>query len=1094
MLVMLAIMLTPAAKARAERCVEPVGRVIAVDALIEVSVQADWQSVQLGAALCVGDILRAGDIDRAAVRLDSGVAIQLGRGTTARIIEASTQGRTVLGLISGIVRLLARQPRALEVETRFANAAVEGTEFVVQAESDRMRVAVLEGRVRVTNPLGAIAVGAGRAAVAVAGRAPELELRVNPRDAVQWILYFPPLGTAPLPPDAPAPLREAARQAREGERDAAWASLERVPASKRGTGWQTLRAELLLAQGSTEEALAAIGAGLRERPDDTDALALRSIVAVARNDADQALTDASRAVELAPGNARARLALSYAAQAAFDLPLALTNLEAAVDAAPDNALAWARLAEAQLMTGDRRAADRSAAQAAAIDPGNARAQAVEGFAALTRIDTRAAKAAFTRALELDSFNPLARLGLGLATIRGGDLVSGREQIELAVMLDPDNALLRSYLGKAYLEERRSRLAGDELALAKDLGPNDPTPWFYDAIRKQLANRPVEALRDLERSIALNDDRAVYRSRLLLDADRADRTVSLARIYDDLGFQQLGRLEATRSLAIDPANASAHRFLADIYATQPRSELARVSELLQAQLLSPVGVNLIQPRLLQEDYNLVRMAGPTRLTFNEFNPLFERNGFTAAGTIEAGSWQTRGAEIAASGLIDRWSLNAGGFGYATEGWRKNADVERDGVVAIGQYQPWPELGLQVEARRDGVERGDVIQTLDRELNPNSESDVTNEVLRFGAHWSPAPGSHTLLSLISGRRRTGDDEVPIIPTAAFNGDGRQLEVQQQQAIGSGHLVAGANVFDLDERTSMRPPRFGERKSRHGESRFVGSYAYWLQPIGSTLDTTLGLEANHIDRDDPDFAESNLLPKFGLAWHASPNLTVRAATFGVAKPPLSVNQTIQPTQVSGFNQLYDDVNGTRSRLYGIGIDYRPAENWALGLEGQRRNVSETFPFRGQIRHGENEEDEARAYLYWTPSKRLALSVGLLAERYHSDMDLTTLDHVYSFATPIAARYFHPSGVIGYVGANPVRQRLSRDGEDNYQEDAFVTFDAGIGYRLPGYRGIISLEVTNILDNKFRHMDENYRSVEEREARLAPERQVLFRLTLGL
>ena len=56
------------------------------------------------------------------------------------------------------------------------------------------------------------------------------------------------------------------------------------------------------------------------------------------------------------------------------------------------------------------------------------------------------------------------------------------------------------------------------------------------------NRPVEALQSLQRSIELNDNRAVYRSRLRLDEDRATRSASLARIYDDLGFQQRALVE------------------------------------------------------------------------------------------------------------------------------------------------------------------------------------------------------------------------------------------------------------------------------------------------------------------------------------------------------------------------------------------------------------------------------------------------------------------------------------------------------------------------------------------------------------------------
>ena len=133
---------------------------------------------------------------------------------------------------------------------------------------------------------------------------------------------------------------------------------------------------------------------------------------------------------------------------------------------------------------------------------------------------------------------LPRLGLGLAKIRDGDLVEGRKEIEIAVSLDPDNSLIRSYLGKAFYEEKRDKMADDQYGMAEKLDPKDPTPFFYEAIKKQSINRPVEALEDMQKAIELNDDRAVYRSKLLLDSDLAARSASLARIYTDLGFQDL----------------------------------------------------------------------------------------------------------------------------------------------------------------------------------------------------------------------------------------------------------------------------------------------------------------------------------------------------------------------------------------------------------------------------------------------------------------------------------------------------------------------------------------------------------------------------
>src|SRR5207249_4103979 len=267
---------------------------------------------------------------------------------------------------------------------------------------------------------------------------------------------------------------------------------------------------------------------------------------------------------------------------------------------------------------------READDAVRLDPDLARTQTVLGFAHLADLNARRAQEAFERAIALDPADPLPRLGLGLARIRRGDLHAGRQEIEAAASLDPGNSLVRSYLGKAYYEERRDGVAGEELGRAKALDPSDPTPYFYDAIRKQSVNRPVEALQDLQKSIDLNDNRAVYRSRLLLDEDLAARSASLARIYSDLGFDQIALVEGWKSLSADPSNYSAHRFLADSYNILPRHEIAAVSELLQSQLRQPINITPIQPQLEENRSFILEGAGVATAGFNEFNPIFARN--------------------------------------------------------------------------------------------------------------------------------------------------------------------------------------------------------------------------------------------------------------------------------------------------------------------------------------------------------------------------------------------------------------------------------------------------------------------------------------
>ena len=138
-----------------------------------------------------------------------------------------------------------------------------------------------------------------------------------------------------------------------------------------------------------------------------------------------------------------------------------------------------------------------------------------GFAALTRIDISQAKAAFERAIALDSAEPLARLGLGLAMIRQSDLEAGGQGDRDRRGAGSDDSLIRSYLGKAYFAERREALAAGNTRSPRSSTRSIP-PRFSTTRSHADQGRPGAALADIQRSIELNDNRAVYRSRLLLD--------------------------------------------------------------------------------------------------------------------------------------------------------------------------------------------------------------------------------------------------------------------------------------------------------------------------------------------------------------------------------------------------------------------------------------------------------------------------------------------------------------------------------------------------------------------------------------------------
>ena len=518
--------------------------------------QTQWQPARLNDTYCTGDRIQVGPNSRADVYLANQSVIRLDQNTTITLGGVKEERTSLLQLLRGTLYFFSRLPRNLEILTAFVNAGVEGTEGLVSVQADRANILIFEGNVLAQNQFGNLSLTGGQSAVAEQGKAPTLAVVVRPRDAVQWALYYPP--TLHFRPDdfPPGPgwegmVRSSIESYLKGDLQAAFESIKAVQDTTNDPRFFAYRATLLLAVGRVAEASKDIERALGLRPAYSDALALRSVIAVAQNENAQALESGKAAVSAEPQSAAALIALSYAQQANFDLEGARETLRQAVQANPDNALAWARLAELHMSFAELEDALEAAQRAVALDPNLSRTQTVLGFAYLTQINTTDAKRAFTTAIGLDQADPLPRLGLGLAIIRDGDLDEGRRQIDIAVSLDPNNSLMRSYLGKAYFEEKRDSQAARQYEVAKQLDPKDPTPYFYDAIRKQTTNRPVEALHDMEKAIELNDNRAVYRSRQLLDSDLAARSASLGRIYSDLGFQQLALVEGWKSVNADP---------------------------------------------------------------------------------------------------------------------------------------------------------------------------------------------------------------------------------------------------------------------------------------------------------------------------------------------------------------------------------------------------------------------------------------------------------------------------------------------------------------------------------------------------------------
>jgi tetratricopeptide (TPR) repeat protein len=1097
-------------RAGAETACEPwAATLVSVQGTVEArrAGQAQWQPARLNDTFCAGDRIQVGDNSRADVALANQPMLRLDQNTTITLGGVKGEHTSLIELVTGAIYFFSHLPRNLEVMTAFVNAGVEGTEGVIRVTADDAVVSIFEGKVLATSPEGSLALTGGHFARFAPGHTAVAEVIVRPRDAVQWALYYPPAIWF-RPEDFAAgagwqgQVRESIDALDKGDLPAAFAAVKGVPDTVGDARFFTYRAALLLTVGRADEAGADLQRARGLAPQSSDALALQSIVAVVHNDKDTALHLARTAVQADATSATALIALSYAQQADFDLEGARASLQRAVVMSPMNALAWARLAEIHLSFAELDAALHAANKAVALDPSLSRTRTVLGFAYLTQVDTHAATAAFETAIAADQSDYLPRLGLGLTKIRQGDLQAGTREIEIATSLDPNSSLVRSYLGKAYFEEKRTQLTDREYAIAKQLDPNDPTPWFYDAIQKQTTNRPVQALQDLQAAIDRNDNRAVYRSRLLLDSDLAARSAALGRIYSDLGFQQLALVEGWKSVNTDPSNFSAHRFLADSYAALPRHEVARVSELLQSQLLQPINITPIQPHLEETNLFLVGAGGPAILSFNEFNPLFTRNGATLQSIGLAGGNNTYAGEGVVAGIYNKASVSAGGSHSQTDGWRSNANQTNDSANAFLQLELSPKTSVQAEYRHGHTDAGDLrLRFAPDDFDPHRRSTETTDSVRVGFRQAFTPQAQ----LIGNFAYLDGDRNDRFSDSNTTGKDKPFSSELQQLYRRDFisLVAGAGYFYIDSKDHIfplpppgvpaPPPMTRDRDTDH-----ANVYLYSYTRLPPHLLVTLGGSGDFYQTDMMGATDQNQFnPKFGVTWNPFDSTTVRGAVFRTLKRTLITNQTLEPTQVAGFNQFFDDLNATQAWSYGAAVDQKISARLFAGTEYTYRDLR--VPREGLTeRWFDWTENTVRLYLFWTPHDWVALRTGYEWEELSRDplfADGARL--VETNSVPLGLSFFHPSGLSATVNATYINQsgdfQRTNTTAFGWGHDDFWTVDATLNYRLPERYGFLTVGVANLADQAFKHFDTGY-GVNTLVPAVVPDRLVYGRVVLAL
>jgi len=151
-------------------------------------------------------------------------------------------------------------------------------------------------------------------------------------------------------------------------------------------------------------------------------------------------------------------------------------------------------------------------------------------------------------------------------------------------------------------------------------------------------------------------------------------------------------------------------------------------------------------------------------------------------------------------------------------------------------------------------------------------------------------------------------------------------------------------------------------------------------------------------------------------------------------------------------------------------------------------------------DQADEWRAggYLLRTLGEHWAVGARAEFDYYKLDDDPIARndpEDVKTWLFPLTARWFHPSGLFAEASASFLYQQVSRTDEATFEEGSDDTWllGAAVGWRLPDRRGLIALQVANLLDSHFKYEDDSFRTNEEVGSRFIPDRTVLLRANLN-
>ena len=815
------------------------------------------------------------------------------------------------------------------------------------------------------------------------------------------------------------------------------------------------------------------------------AQALLLTVHLVQNRKDEARQAAERAVASHPDQPSAYLALSLVEQSFFDLPAAIGAAERARALAPGFAQADVQLATLLFGTGETGRAYDLMQQVVARAPGEATAESTLGFILLSRARETDARAALDESIRLDSTQGEPHLGLGILEMRQGHLEDAVSQFLEAAILDPRRSLYQSYLASALYDLRRFNEAFGALTTAERLDPRDPTPHLYAGLFLKDLNRPVEAIHEIDESIRLNNGRAVYRSRFLLDGDTAAGNVHLANAYDSLGLAAWANEAAINSATADPTNSASHLLLGDTFLRLDDRAQAGASELLVARMLQPVNLNAFN-------------------SFNSYTTLYSKPqvNWYAEGT--GASFTTEDVFLKSYGGNAR-AAYVGSVSYdASNGFQLSNGDSRAVFGSVASKLSLNRdtdflLGVGRERVRGGLLDdtalvSDVNHSIDRE-------DLTTSFFEAGVHRRLRPGSELLVHFNVASEHS-------LETTSY---GSVTDVSKEWSAQVSHILAigrvqirygaeyfrghqaGSHQLHLDAPGHDSPAYIDHPFDPEPPVSFAQAYTHVTWPIFSKLTVTGGLNYDDSPHDNEFYDTHHRLqkrsPQGGLLFRPTQSTTVRAIY--IEGVQTHEKERLAPTHVFGFPVQANNLRYTATSETGLSVDQRLGTRTFTRVTWYRRPEHIPYAYEKDnhsefVGTYEGVDRGLSAAFERILSRRLTVTA--LYEFRHEDHLLVFDDERQG---SVLVSYVAPTGLQIFLRENYLRQRGTFTEFDETYSGPFSTnvptTDLSARWDLPRKRGFVGFSVTDVTENRYQFL-RNPLSEEHR----VPVREAL--LTFGV